>query len=486
MSLRRWSVHLSASLPPLSIREKSGYPWWVVGCVCVGAFMAALDASITNVALPVLRRVFDVRMHVVEWVNLVYLLTLAGLLLPLARLADMTGRRWMYTLGFTVFILGSALCGLAPSLTILLIARVIQAIGAAMLQANSVAIVTAAAPSHQRGRAIGIQASAQGIGLSVGPVIGGALLTYLGWKSIFWINVPVGILGTLLGVLLLPPDPPHETRQRFDFLGGMLLAPSLIALIYALNMGQRLGWGSPVMVGSYAVFVLAGAGFVMAERTSDHPLLDLGLLRNPSVLNGFVTGTLAFTVMYAVLLLTPFYLDNVQAMSSVQSGLYLTLVPVGMTLLTPVSGIMADKLGSRLPTLLGMAAAGLGALCLSLVSVHPRPVVVLLGLWLVGMGIGLFTPANNASVMSQSPPDRLGVAGGLLNMARSIGMSLGVAVGGMCYQLLLSVQGVHSEKTAPAAAMVRAFHGAFLICAAMAAAAWVLSAVRRDATKAAG
>lgn len=200
------------SLPLKMVRERQGYHWFVVGTVCVGAFMAALDASIINIALPVMKRDFHTSMRLVEWVSLSYILTLAAFIVPFSRLSDMFGRRWMYTFGFSVFIVGSFLCGFAPTLTFMFLSRILQAIGAAMLQANSISIITAATPSHARGRAIGIQASAQGVGLSLGPLIGGALITWVGWRWIFYVNVPVGIIGTLLGILMLPRDEKKSHR----------------------------------------------------------------------------------------------------------------------------------------------------------------------------------------------------------------------------------------------------------------------------------
>ena len=196
--------HFRDYSPPERITSRRGYHWLVVSTVCIGAFMAALDASIINLALPSLMRQFGIGMAKAEWISLVYLLTLSALVIPFGRLADLFGRRWMYAMGFFVFLVSSVACGAAPGFAGLLIARVFQAVGAAMLQANSVSIITAATPAAHRGRAIGIQASAQGIGLSVGPVIGGALLSLGDWRWLFYVNVPIGIAGTVLAVLLLP------------------------------------------------------------------------------------------------------------------------------------------------------------------------------------------------------------------------------------------------------------------------------------------
>jgi len=232
-----------SSLPSERVTQRGNYIWLVVATVCVGAFMAALDASIVNVALPDLGSYYHAG-STVGWVLISYLLTLATLLTLFGRLADMIGRKPLYTFGFLIFILGSAACGAAVSMTMLIIARVFQAAGAAMLQANSVAIITAAVPSNMRGRAIGFQGSAQAIGLSVGPAVGGALIGLFGWRAIFYVNVPVGILGTLAGALILPKDFLKKTSTVFDWVGTALFSPVLVAVMLALEEGDSWGWGS--------------------------------------------------------------------------------------------------------------------------------------------------------------------------------------------------------------------------------------------------
>ncbi|UOF90278.1 MFS transporter [Fodinisporobacter ferrooxydans] len=465
-------------LPLQTVRDRNNYHWFVVGTVCVGAFMAALDASIINIALPVLKKQFSVRMHIVEWVSLVYLLTLAGLIVPFGRIADIMGRRWMYTLGFTVFIIGSLLCGLSFSLSFLLVSRVIQAVGAAMLQANSVSIVTAATPASDRGKAIGIQASAQGIGLSLGPAIGGLLLSFSSWHWIFYVNVPIGIIGTTLGVLFLPKDKKAPQRERFDYLGAVILSPSLVALLYFLNMGFKEGWSSPRVVGSYFLFALGMISFLWVERKSEYPMVDLSLFKKRIFALGSITGVLSFAVMYAILLLTPFYLDNVQAMSPLVSGMYLTIIPIGMTLFTPIAGIVADRYGTRIPAVIGMLAACTGCLSLSFMNAQGALPFLVPGLFLVGAGVGLFTPPNNSSVMGSVASNRLGIAGGILNMSRTLGMGLGITIGGLSYQLFLSMTGSMDENAAMIQHMILAFRWSFIAIACIAACTLLIAAVR--------
>ncbi|MFX4302411.1 MFS transporter [Alicyclobacillus tolerans] len=471
-------------LPLPSVRNRKGYHWFVVGTVCIGAFMAALDASIINIALPTMQKSFQVTMGAVEWVSLTYLLTLAALIIPLGRMADIFGRRWMYAIGFSVFIVGSFLCGISPTLAIMNGARVLQAIGAAMLQANSVAIITAATPLSDRGKAIGIQGSAQGIGLSLGPAIGGAILSTIGWRWIFFVNVPVGIIGTLLGILLLPRDEERkEKREPFDIWGAIVLAPTLVGIIYFVKEGQSAGWTSPIELVALIVGVLGLILFIAMELKKKTPLLDLKLFKFPQITIGNITGVLSFASMYSVTLLGPFFLDRVMHLEPYQAGLLMMIVPIGMTIFTPISGILADRYGARILTVSGMAATMLGGLALFLASGTLTYPMLVVGLFLVGSGLGLFTPPNNASVMNASPRNRLGVTGGILNMARTLGMSLGVTLGGVSYEVMLSLQGIHNESTATLSEMNIAYHQAFLITGAVALIAMFLSFSKRAAKK---
>lgn len=459
---------MSMPLPLPSVRERKNYHWFVVATVCIGAFMAALDSSIVNIALPVMKHVFHTRMSTIEWVSLTYILTLAALIVPFSRLSDMWGRRWMYTIGFSVFIVGSFFCGLAPSLVVLFLARVLQAAGAAMLQANSVSIITAATPARDRGKAIGIQASAQGVGLTLGPLVGGLLITLVGWRWIFYVNVPVGIIGTLLGAMLLPADAKKTQREVFDWLGAVFLAPALVALMYVLNAGAASGFGSLTMIVCYVVLVGGFAGFVVIERRVAFPIIDFNLLRDKTFLSGNITVVLSFAVMYAVMFLAPFYLDDVHHFSSLSAGAFLTAIPIGMAVFTPISGMMTDRFQARMPTIIGMTASTVGAVALALFTAHYVTLWFVIGLLGVGIGMGMFTPANNSTVMGSLPSNRFSVGGGILNMSRTLGMGLGVTFGGLTYQLLLQARGAISETKATIAQIVPSFQDSFFIVAVIA------------------
>src|SRR5579884_1615222 len=278
------SHRLLAERPPVAgLAQLSYYRWLVVGTVCVGAFLGQLDASIASLVLPTLEDVFDAPVATVEWVALAYLLTLAALVVPFGRLADLVGRKTLYATGFVVFIVGSGLCGLAPNLGLLIACRVLQAVGAAMLQANSVAIIAAAVQQRELGRAIGVQGAAQAVGLAVGPSVGGLLIAALGWQWVFFIAVPFGLLGALLGWFILPQTQlvaavakarsAAAGRERFDWLGAALFGPAIACSLFALTYGNSWGWTSARLLGVVGLAVLLLAFFVWVERRQAYPLV---------------------------------------------------------------------------------------------------------------------------------------------------------------------------------------------------------------------
>jgi EmrB/QacA subfamily drug resistance transporter len=482
---------LFRELPPLArLATWPAYSWLIVGTVCIGAFLGQLDASIAGLVLPTLEQVFGAPVASVEWVAIAYLLTLAALVVPLGRLADLLGRKMLYTWGFVVFIVGSALCGLAPGLGWLIAFRVAQAVGAAMLQANSVAIITAAVPRRVLGRAIGVQGAAQAVGLSVGPSLGGLLIDSLGWQWVFFIAVPFGLLGTALAWLVLPRTRPSsdadpaQTRDQFDWLGAALLGPAVGLVLLVLTYANTWGWTSPTLLMTAVLACGCLSAFWYAERRSSSPLIDLQLLRLPSFSIGLSAGLLAYAVLFGSLFVIPFYLERMLGQSAARTGLLLTPVPIALGVLAPIAGALTDRIGPRPPTVAGMsiAAVALGGLALA----PSASLVLTLGLLaLLGIGVGLFTPPNSSAIMGSAPANRLGVAGGILNMTRSLGTSLGVAATGAVLAARISYRlgaPVGSTLDAPQTLLLPAFHETLLFLAGLALAAALVSSTRGQAS----
>ena len=428
----RWRRLLVEPPRPGRVRESSWGPWLVVGTVCVGAFMGQLDASIVTLALPTLRQQFNASLGAIEWVALAYLVVLVGSVTVVGRLSDMTGRKLLYTYGFGLFTVGSVLCGLAPNLLFLDAARVLQALGAAMLQANSVALITHAVPRDKLGRGIGIQGAAQAVGLALGPAVGGLLIGLGGWRLIFFVNVPAGIIGIVLGWFFLPRTRDRAEGERFDWPGAVLLLPAVGLVMAGLSFGREQGWTSPIIVFLLAAGVLTGIAFVLRERVATHPMVRLDLFKRHAFSAGISSGLLSYLVTFGVLFAVPFFLLS-RHTSLALAGLQLTVLPAALAVVAPFAGRLADSVGARPVTTAGMLLTAAALLALALA--HSSLPELLLELAAVGAGLGAFTPANNAAIMGSAPRAQAGVAGGILNMSRGMGTSLGVALTGLVFSL---------------------------------------------------
>lgn len=474
---RHWQRLLVEPRRPAVIREWPGAHWLVVATVSIGAFLGQLDASIVTLALPTLQQEFHTSLAAVEWVALSYLLVLVSTVTAVGRLADMIGRKLLYTYGFAVFTLASIGCGLAPSLGVLVAFRVVQALGAAMLQANSVALIATAVARTSLGRAIGIQGAAQAVGLAMGPTVGGLLISLAGWRWIFFVNVPVGIIGIVLGSLLLPRSRHLAPRVRFDWAGFWTFGPAVVLFLLALNLVGSNGLQAPVLL--VALLVAAAvlfAVFLRRERRAAAPMIDLRLFRRPSFSSAIAAGLLSYLILFAVLFQTPFYLEHIQHLSPARAGLMLSALPIALGITAPFAGRARDAVGARIPTVTGMLVTAAALLVMALAPDDPANVVVLLAV--IGVGLGLFTPANNASIMAAAPPRQSGMAGGILNLTRGLGMSLGVALVGM----ILGLQ-TAAPSGAATPAEVTGFRTSTAVLALVAVGAAVL-AWRRDPPRA--
>ena len=395
--------------------------------------MGQLDASIVTVAFPTLRREFDAGIGSVEWVALSYLLTLVCAVTAVGRFADMVGRKLLYTYGFGVFTVASVACGLAPNLLALDGFRVVQALGAAMLQANSVALIATAMPRKRLGRGIGVQGAAQALGLALGPTVGGALIALGGWQWIFFVNAPVGVVGVLLGWFFLPRSHHLQQRTGFDWRGLAAFVPAVGGPLAALSLGRDQGFGSPLVLSLAGVGLLGSMLFVAQERRAGAPMVDLQLFSRLPFTAGVTSGLLSYAVLFGVLFVIPFRFESGLGLSSGISGLVLTSLPAALGLSAPVAGRLADRVGARPLTVTGMLLAGLGLVAIAVVhnDMHEGIKVMAGELALIGLGLGMFTPPNNAAIMGSVPREQSGTAGGLLNMTRGLGTAMGVALSGV-------------------------------------------------------
>jgi EmrB/QacA subfamily drug resistance transporter len=462
-----WHRLLAEPARPEWIRRRPGAPWLVVATVCIGAFMGQLDASIVTLAVPNIQRDLRAPLSSVEWVALVYLLVLVGTVSAVGRVADMVGRKLLYTYGFGVFTAASLGCALAPNMGWLIAARIVQAIGAAMLQANSVALIRTSMPANKLGKAIGLQGAAQAIGLALGPTIGGLLIGLGGWRWIFYVNVPAGTVGFLLGWLLLPRTQVFAPRSRFDWPGVLLIMPTIATMLLAFSQAASLGFTNPFVLGMLVASFLLGLAFVTHERNSRSPLLDLSLFRARHFSLGLVSGLLSYLVLFGVLLVTPLFLETTYHMRPGQAGLMMTILPFTLALMAPLAGMIVDRWGTRLLTATGMALAATGLFVLVLAT--PTISLIAVALSIMGLGLGLFIPANNSIIAASGHGHQAGMVSGVLNMTRGIGTSLGVAVAGAAYALASGARNFGILSPAGASHGLHAAAIVLALCAVLAA-----------------
>lgn len=452
------------------------YKWQALMAVAVGTFMSTLDSNIVNVSLPTLSRVFSVDLTIVGWVVMAYQLTVTGLLLTFGRVADMVGRKRVYNVGFVVFTVGSLLCALSRSIGGLIASRVLQGIGAAMLASNGAAILTDAFPRSERGQALGLNGTIVSSGLMVGPPLGGFLIGAFGWRSVFTINLPIGVVGTLLGYYLLRPDPPRTEGERFDGVGAFLLLVGLASLLLALSRGQAWGWGMPRTVGLLGGATVGLLLFVWVEMRVAYPMMDLRLFRHRLFAAGTLSALISYMAVATATLLMPFYLHAIRGFSTAQTGLILAISPMTMLLVAPFSGWLSDRIGSRILSTLGIGTIALALALLSRLSLTASAADVASRLFLVGAGNGLFASPNSSAIMGAVPLQRLGIASGMISTVRTTGMVTGMAIAGAVVasqraQLL-------AAGADPSLAFWRAITTAFLVASAIALAGVVPSLVR--------
>ncbi len=409
--------------------------WLVLSAVAMGIFLATIDGSIVNVALPTLSTALGADFATVQWVVLSYLLTITTLLAVVGRLADMYGRKRLYNSGFVVFTVGSLLCGLSPSVGWLIGFRVLQGIGAALILALGLALVTEAFPPQERGRALGIAGSIVSIGIVTGPTLGGVIIENLSWHWIFFVNVPIGIVGTYLVWRNIPATRPPG-GQAFDFGGAATLCLGLLGILLGLTTGQQEGFTSPQALALFVFGIFFLLALLYIQRRHPQPIIDPVLFRNRLFTVNLVTGLLVFVGLGSGVLI-PFYLETVLGYSVQQVGLLLAVVPIALGIVSPISGVLSDRVGSRPISVLGLAVTLLGYLALSTLSTETTAVGFMLRYVLVGVGVGLFQSPNNSAMMGTAPRERLGVASGLLAMTRNLGQTVGIAVLGALWAALV-------------------------------------------------
>jgi EmrB/QacA subfamily drug resistance transporter len=454
----------------MSTREGLGghrgidYKWIALSVTTIGALMAAIDSTIVILALPDMMVKLHADLVEMVWVIMAYILMSSVCLLTFGRIADMFGRVRMYNLGFVIFTVGSALCGLSQSAAQLIAFRLVQGAGAAFMMVNSPAIIAEVFPPNQRGRALGINGVTWAIGGIAGPLLGGLILAAANWRWIFFINVPIGILGTVWGYLALKEMSTRNKAERFDLGGAAMFSVGLVALLFALTLGIQLSWTSLPILSLFVLSAVMLAIFLIREWRVANPMLDLSLFKNRVYSFSVVSAMLQSLAMFAVNFLIVFYFQGVRGYSPLTAALFLIPLSIMGAVMGPLSGLLADHIGARLPATVGLLLQGVGLVWFVLrLSPTTSYGSIAVGLVLVGLGGGLFFSPNTSAAMNGAPSHRLGIASGTLATFRQTGMVTSFA-------LALAV----AAGSLPRAAMMQLFVGTNITLGSQAMQAFVV------------
>ena len=458
---------------PLHQQLSKGQRRWILFAVAVGTFMGPLDGSVVNIALPSISAFYQVPLSSVEWVVMSYLLIISSLLLTYGRMGDLYGHKRIYIVGFIVFAVGSLICGLSPNIGALITFRAVQAIGAGMMMAMGPAIVTDITPPKERGKSLGIIAISVSIALTAGPALGGFLTHAFGWQSVFFINIPIAIIGALLAYKVIPSLRDHEA-QPFDVMGSLLLFLALLCILFPLSYSEKVGWNNPYIIGLLILGIILMVVFLLYESRIKHPMLDLSLFKNRLYSMGNLSAMISYMAMYSVILIMPFYLQDLLGMSPTKAGMMLMPMPLVMLFVAPAAGSISDRVDTRYVSSLGMAVYALGLWMLSTLDVNSTNSIIMLSLGVIGLGSGMFQTPNNSAVLGTAPYNRRGIASSMLAIMRNIGMVLGVAISGAVFSSRLNYlsetlkdQGL-TATAVKSQAFTGALHATFIVGMALA------------------
>jgi EmrB/QacA subfamily drug resistance transporter len=466
--------------------RKVAYKWIVLSVTTIGALMASIDSTIVILGLPDMMVKLHADLIEMIWVIMGYILVSTVFLLTFGRVADMFGRVRMYNLGFVVFTIGSALCGFSGNATQLIIFRLVQGSGAAMMVVNSVAIITEVFPPNERGKALGVNGITFSIGGVAGPILGGLILTLADWRWIFFINVPIGIIGAIWGYRVLKEMNTSKEGERFDILGAFTFSAGLTALLIALTLGIEYAFTSTPILILFGIFVIGIAFFLWWERRVSNPVLDLSLFNNRIYNFSVLAAMIQSLALFAVNFLIVFYLQGVLGYDPLKAALMLIPLPVMTSIMAPLGGNIADRIGARIPATIGLLVQGAALVWLSQITPAMPYWQIALGLGLMGLGGGLFYPPNTSAAMNGAPKNRLGIASGTLATLRQAGMvtsfalSLAVAASSLprAVMMQLFVGNNVALGSAPMKAFVTGMHNAFYVSTVLVLIAAGISFVR--------
>lgn len=460
--------------------EIQKHRWLILVAVCMFTFMSTLDGSIVNIALPVMSKGLAIPMNQAEWVVSIYLIVICSLLLLFGKLGDAYGKIRIFKIGSILFTIGSLMCGFNSGLMFLLIARVLQAVGASMTMSTNNGIITEVFPFNERGKALGTIGSFVALGAIAGPGIGGLILAHLNWGYIFWINVPVGIITILLGMRILPKDI-TITAQKIDGLGALLFSIVMVTFFGGIFIGQEIGFMKPIILGLFALALVAFIFFIRVELRVETPILNLRIFKNLNFTISLFCAFLIFVANFFFNVISPFYLENARGLAANYAGYVLMAFPIVQVIVAPISGAISDKIGPELLTFIGLILISISQVGYLTTTLATPLWLFIFFVGLVGFGNGVFQAPNNTIVMNSVDIKDLGIAGGINALARNFGMIIGIS---LATTVLFSSMGhtagrtVTSYEPAHPELFISGMHVAFTVSLVICLVATVITGVR--------
>ena len=401
--------------------------WMIFTVTANGTFMSTLSAGIVNIALPTMSQQFHVSLESIQLVVSLYLLVLTCLLPVFGKLSDLYSRKWMYLGGFVTFGVGALFGALANSLTVMLLARAIQGIGSSAMMATSQALIAQIFHGPSRGKAFGAIGAVVACGSLAGPAIGGALIQAWGWRSIFWLTLPICALGVWRGIYLIPRFKGNK-RLHMDYVGALYYTLMSFSFLYALNTAADKGWTNPFILSSFVLSIVFASLFFRREKTSKYPFIGLSIFKIPAISYGYGVAVLGFTALFTNSVLLPFYLADILHLDPIHIGLLILPFPVTLAIASTVSGALCAKWPARIITTAGFVFLFISTLLFAFIGATPSFSYIVLAQLIMGIGSGTFQVPNNNTVISASPKGKLGVVASVNALARNAGMILGIAL----------------------------------------------------------
>ncbi len=454
-----------------ALLQSSGYKWWAFAAVGIGLFTSVVDYGTVAVALPTIADHFNADFPTVQWIMVGYNLTICALLLPMGRLSDIIGRKQVYITGLVLFVIGSALSALSTDIMVLILSRVLMGCGAAMAEGTGMAMMVSAFSSNERGKALGSYMSVVGLGAISGPAIGGLLVSVWDWRSVFFFNIPLGVLAVAASLVILDNRRilgEDQRRGRFDWPGATLSATALITLLLAATNGPRIGWGAPIIIAGGAAFLVFLGAFVWWELRTPAPMLDLRLFKRRLFSMGISAGFISFLGLSAIRYLIPFYLQTVLDYSPGKIGLILAPNAIAMIVIGPLAGRLSDRYGWRILNVGGLLISAAGMFLLVRVTETSSLDLVLAGMLLQSCGLGFFNSPNSSSILSTVERHRYGVVTALLNLMRNSAQVMGIAVATAIVTATMASMGYAASLDAVSDAPGAFTTGFRIVCLAMA------------------